>query len=317
MTTQEFIQYLQDIRYDSRLDDSEQTQIINELETHMEDKFQELIESGLTKEEAVRTCLGQMGSQKQVSRQIYEAYSQGSWKHVLLASMPHLIFGGIFALNWWQHIGWLSLILLLIIATTAYGWWHGKPTWVFSWLGYSLLPVIAVGLLLVYLPKGWSLLAIPIYIPMALWWLFHIIIQTSKRDWIFGSLMLLPIPIIVGWFLAISPEGKLMEINMQRLCNFAPWIGLSFLSLALTIAAFIRLRRRWIRIGLLATSGLMTITLIVYYTTGKLSMFTFLGLILVMWGVLLLPPLLEHRIRTGNMRFWVRQQDNGAEIKSS
>ena len=306
MTTQEFIQYLQDIRYDSRLDDAEQTQIINELETHMEDKFQELIESGLTKEEAVRTCLGQMGSQKQVSRQIYEAYSQGSWKHVLMASLPHLLFSGIFVLNWWQHIGWLSLILLLIIAITAYGWWNGKPTWVFSWLGYSLLPVIAVGLLLVYLPKGWSLLAIPIYIPMALWWLFHIIIQTSKRDWIFGSLMLLPIPIIVGWFLAISPEGKLMEISMQRLYNFAPWIGLSFLALALTIAIFIRLRQRWIRIGLLATSGLLTITLIVHYTIGKLNIFTFLGLILVMWGVLLLPPLLEQGIRTGNMKFWRR-----------
>jgi hypothetical protein len=258
-----------------------------------------------------------MGNKKQVSQQIYEAYSQGSWKHVLLASMPHMLFGGIFALNWWQHIGWLSLILVLVIATTIYGWLHGKPTWVFSWLGYSLLPVITVGLLLVYLPKGWSLLAIPIYIPMALWWLFHIIIQTSKRDWIFGSLMLLPIPVIVGWFLAISPEGKLMEISLQRLYNFAPWIGLSFLALALTIAVFIRLRRRWIRIGLLATSGMMTIALIVYYTTGKLNILTFLGLIMVMWGVLLLPPLLEHRIRTGNIRFWVRQQDNGGEIKPS
>ena len=317
MITQEFIQYLEDIRCDSRLEDAEKTQIISELENHIEDKLQELVESGLTEAEAVRTCLGQMGNKEQISRQIYEAYSQGSWKHVLLASMPHMIFGGIFALNWWQYIGWLSLILVLVIATTVYGWWHGKPTWVFSWLGYSLLPVIAVGLLLVYLPKGWSLLAIPIYIPMALWWLFHIIIQTSKRDWIFGSLMLLPIPVIVGWFLAISPEGKLMEINLQRLYDFTPWIGLSFLALALTIAVFIRLRRRWIRIGLLASSGMMTITLIVHYTTGKLNMLTFLGLIMVMWGVLLLPPLLEHRIRTGNIRFWVRQQDNRGETKPS
>jgi len=306
MMTQELSQFLEDIRCNSRLEDAEETQIIDELETHIEDKLHDLIESGLTEEEAVRTCLGQMGTNKQVSQQIYEAYSQGSWKHVLLASTPHLLFGGVFALNWWQHIGWLSLILVLISATTVYGWWHGKPTWVFSWLGYSLLPVLAVGLLLVYLPKGLSLLAIPIYIAVALWWLFHIIIQTSKRDWIFGSLMLLPIPVIVGWFLAISPDGKLMEISLQRVYDFAPWIGLSFLALALTIAVFIRLRRRWIRISLLATSGLLTITLIVHYTTGKLNMFTFLGLIMVMWGVLLLPLLLEHRIKSGNMKFWVR-----------
>ena len=38
---------------------------------------------------------------------------------------------------------------------------------------------------------------------------------------------------------------------------------------------------------------------------------------MVMWGVLVLPPLLEHRIRTGNIRFWVRQQDNGGATKPS
>lgn len=307
---QELTQYLKDIGYRSKLDEAEKTQIITELETHIEDEIQELIESGLTEKEAVRTCLGQMGTEKQVSQQIYEAYSQGSWKHVLLASMPHILFGGLFALNWWQHIGWLSIVLIMIIATTVYGWWHGKPTWVFSWLGYSLLPVLAVGLLLLYLPKGWSLLAIPVYFPMALWWLFHIIVQSSKIDWVFGSLMLLPIPVIVGWFLAISPEGRFMDSSLQRLYDFAPWIGLSFMALALTIAVFIRLRQRWLRIGLLAMSGLMTITLIVYYTAGKFNTFTFLGLILVMWGVLVLPPLLEHRIRSGSIKFWVRQRDS-------
>jgi hypothetical protein len=309
MITQELTQYLEDIEDDSRLNDADKSLIISELKTHIEDKLQELIEAGLTEEEAARICLDQMGTKKQISRQIYEAYSQGSWKHVLLASLPHVLFGGIFALNWWQHIGWLSLILVLIIATTIFGWWHGKPTWVFSWLGYSLLPVLAVGLLLVYLPKGWSFLAIPVYIPMALWWLFHLIIQISKKDWIFGSLMLLPIPVIVGWFLAVSPEGKLMEISQQRVYYFAPWIGLSFIALALTIATFIRLRQRWLRISLLAISGMMMITLIIHYTTGRLNTLTFSGLILVMWGVLLLPPLLELRIRSGSIKFWIRQRD--------
>lgn len=305
MITQELTQYLEEIKCNSRLDDVEQTQIISELETHIEEKVQDLIESGLSEEEAVRTCLGQMGTRKQVSRQIYEAYSQGSWKQVLLASMPHILFAGIFSLNWWQHIGWLSLVLVLITATTVYGWWHGKPTWVFSWLGYSLLPVLAVGLLLIYLPKGWSLLTIPVYLPLALWWLFHIISQTSKKDWIFSSLMLLPIPIIIGWFLAISPEGKLTEISQERLYYFAPWIAVSFIALALTIAMFIRLRQRWLRKGLLAISGLMTLALIVRYTTGNLTMFTFLGLMLVMWGVLLLPSLMEQWLRSVTLKSWL------------
>lgn len=315
--TPELTQYLENIKSYSKLDHDDEVEIISELETHIEDKIQELTEAGLSEEEAIQTCLGQMGKNKLVAQRIYEVYSQGSWKHVLMASMPHLLFGLLFVLNWWQYVGWLSLVLVLIICTTIYGWWHGKPTWVFSWLGYSLLPVLAVGLLLLYLPKGWSLLAIPIYFPMALWWLFHIIIQTSRRDWIFSSLMLLPIPIIVGWFLAIAPAGKLMEFSLQRVYYFAPWIGLSFMVLALTIAAFIRLRQRWLRISLLGTSGVLTLTLVVYYTTGGLNTLTFSGLVLVMWGVLLLPLILEHRIRTGKFRFRIRQHENSDELKQS
>jgi len=300
----ELSQYLDNIRYNSKLNRSDEREIISELEAHIEDRIQELEEDGLSKEEAISACLEQMGSTKLVAQQMYEAYSQGSWKQVSIASMPHLLFGLLFALNWWQHIGWLSVVLLLILGTAVYGWWHGKPTWVFSWLGYSLLPVLAVGLLLIYLPRGWSLLAIPLYIPLALWWLFHIIIQTTRRDWLFSSLMLLPIPIIIGWFLAVSPEGKLTEYSLQRVYYFAPWIGLSFMALALTIAAFIRLRQRWLRICLLSISGLLTLTLVVYYTSGQLNTLTFSGLILVMWGVFLIPPLLERWLRNGRLKFW-------------
>ena len=266
---------------------------MSELRAHIEDRVEELTETGLTEEEALETCLGQMGNTKLIARQIYEAYSQGSWKQVLLASMPHLLFGLLFVLNWWHYPGWLSIVLAFILVTTVYGWGRGKPTWLFPWLGYTLLPVLAAGILLLYIPTGWSWLALAVYFPLALWWLFHIIVQTTRRDWLLATLMLLPLPIITGWFLAISPSGKISEYSLQRLYLFAPWIGLSFLILAVTIAAFIRLRQRWLRVGLLATSGLLTLTLVVYYSFGRLNTPTFLGLMLVMWGVLLAPPLLE------------------------
>jgi hypothetical protein len=303
MTT-ELSQYLENIRYNSKLDQAEGAEVISEIETHIEDRVRELTESGLSEEEAIETCLGQMGSTKLVARQIYEAYSQGSWKQVLLATIPHLLFCGLFILNWWQHVFWLSVVLLLIVGTTMYGWWHGRPTWVFSWLGYSLLPVLTVGLLLVYLPRGWSLLALPVYFPLALWWLFHIIIQTVRRDWLLSSFMLLPIPIVIGWFLAVSQGARLTEYSMQLVYYFAPWIGLSFLALALTIGAFLRLRQRWLRLSLLIISGLLTLTLVAYYSSGRLDTLTFVGLILVMWGVFGVPPLLERWFRNGRLRFW-------------
>lgn len=311
--TPELSHYLENIRFISKLDRSDEREVISELEAHIEDKLQELMESGLSEEAAIEACLGQMGSTKLVARQIYEAHSQGSWQQVLLASMPHLLFALLFALNWWQHIGWLSVVLSLVLVTAVYGWWRGQPTWVFSWLGYSLLPVLAVGLLLVYLPRGWSLLAVLLYFPLALWWLGYIIIQTARRDWLFSSLMLLPLPIIIGWFLAVSPEASLSGYSLQRVYYFAPWIGLSFLALALTIAAFIRLRQRWLRISLLGISGLLTLTLIAYYTTGRLTMPTFLGLILVMWGVFLVPPLLDYWFRNR----WLKYRNRRSRVAAT
>ncbi len=300
----ELSQYLEKIRHKAKLESDDESVIISELEAHIEDKLQDLTEAGLSKKEAMRTCLGEMGSTRLVARRIYEAYSQGTWKQVLLASMPHVLFGLLFVLNWWHYPGWLFIVLMAIFATTIYGWWRGKPTWVFSWLGYSLVPVLCVGVLLLYLPRGWSLLALPVYFPLALWWLYRIIAHTSRQDWIFSSFMLLPLPIILGWFLAISPNGRLTEYSLQRIDYFAPWIGISFMALALTIAAFIRLRQRWLRIGLLAISGCLTLTLVVHYTTGRLTTFTFLGLILVMWGVLLAPLLLERYFRGGRFFLW-------------
>ena len=300
--------YLEIIRDNLRLDASNKREINDELETHIEDRLRELTESGLSEEEAIEKCLGLLGSAKSVARQIYEAHSQGTWKQALLASTPHLLFSILFALNWWQHIGWLSGILGLLLVTIVYGWWRGKPTWVFSWLGYSLLPVLVMGILLVYLPRGWSLFALPIYATLALWWLGYILFQTIKRDWLFSSLMLLPIPIIVGWFLAVAPDGRINEYSTQRIFDFAPWIALSFIILASTIVAFIRLRQRWLKIALLTISGLMTLTMIAYYTNGKLSLPAFLVLILAMWGVFLIPPALER---------WVKSNEQGIRRRAA
>ena len=297
------IHYLENIRDKLRLDSSEEIEVINELETHIEDRLQELKEAGLSEEEAAETCLGLLGSAKLIAQQIYEAHSQGTWRQALLASMPHLLFGILFALNWWQHIGWLSVVLMLVLGTAIYGWWHGKPTWVFPWLGYSLLPVVVAGILLLYLPKGWSLLAILLYIPLALWWLYCIMVQTIRRDWLFSSVMLLPIPIIAGWVLAVEPQGRFTEYSMQRVYDFAPWIGLSFLALALTIAAFVRLRQRWLRVAILIISGLLTLTMVAYYADGRLGLPAFLILILAMWGLFLIPALLERWLRSGGQRF--------------
>jgi len=294
-------QYLESIRNKARLDYSDEPGIMSELEAHIEDKLRELTEAGLSEEEAARTCVWEMGSTKFIARQIYEAYSQGSWWQVLMAAMPHFLVGLFFMLNWWLYPQWLLIILILTLVTALYGWGHGKPAWVFPWVGYCLIPVIAVGLILLYLPARWSLLGLVVYFPLALWCIFHVIIQTTKKDWLLSTLMLLPLPIIVGWLLAISPSGKFTEDSLEQMSIYAPWIGLSFMMLALTIATYIRLRLRWLRVSLLAVSGRLTLAIAIYLATGRLNISVLLGPALATWGVLLVPLLLERQLKNGSI----------------
>jgi len=288
--------YLDTVKANLRIGLSDEREVIDELETHIEDTLQDLREAGLSEEEAANRCVVLLGSAKLLARQIYEAHSQYTWRQTLLASMPHLLFGLLFALNLWQSIGWLLVALVLIISTVAYSRCRSKPTWLFSWLGYSLLPVVIAGLFLLFLPKGWSWLAILIYIPLALLLVYSIYVQTIKRDWLYSSLMLLPVPTIIGWLLAMEPTGKFPEYNVERINDFATWIGLSFLALALAVAMFMRLRRRWLKVAVLFTSGLLTLAMVAYYADGKLGLVTFLVLISLMLGLFVTPALLERKV---------------------
>lgn len=294
--------YLNTIKHNLRLDYVAEREVIRELRTHIEDKLAELRDKGLSEEEAVKTCLRLMGSAKLVAYQLYEAHSQGSWKQTLLAATPHLLFALLFALSWWPGIGWLLVVLTLIFGAAIYVWWQERPTWFFSWLGYSLLPVILAGLLLFYLPRGWSWIAILFYVPLAAVLIYHITVQTIRRDWLYSSLMLLPVPIVIAWFVIVGSEGKLNYLSLEYLKYFGPWIGVSFLILALSVALFIRLRQRWLKIAMLLVSTLLTLTLVNYYAEGRLGLPAFLVLVFVVLGLFVTPAFLEHKIKRTQIR---------------
>jgi hypothetical protein len=289
--------YLNDVRDNLRLDAASEQEIISELETHAEERILEMREAGLSDEEAASKCLGLLGSAKLVARQIYEAHSQGTWRQALLAALPHLFFAALFALRWW-NIGWLPVVLGVAAATAIYGWFHGKPNWLSPWLGYSMLPVVITGLLLLYLPTGWAWVTILLYVPLVLWLLCYITIKVINSDWLYSALMLLPVPSLVGWFLAAELRGKFTAFDLKQLNEFTPWIGLSFLVLALTVAMFLRIRQRHLRLMVLAVSE--ALTLIIVASAGSLNFPVVLALVFLMLASLSGPALLDHWMRQGH-----------------
>ena len=269
--------------------------MLQELSAHFEDRSRELVESGLSEEEADEIAAQFLGSPKFIAQQIYEVYSQGSWRQALFAALPHFLIASLFALSCWQSITWLLAILFVVICVVIYGWCHGKPAWLFPWLGYCLVPVVVVGTLLIYLPSGWAWLAAAAYAPLALFVLVLVTKQTIMRDWLFASLMLLPLPVVLGWILALGVGVRFPWY--EYLYEAAPWIALSFVVLAITVATFIRIKQRWAKAGSLLIPEVSVLAIVALITRNSVGFWLWLFLILVSLFLLLSPALLERKIR--------------------
>jgi hypothetical protein len=208
--------------------------------------------------------------------------------------MPHLFFAGLFALNWLTGIAWVPIMLVFIAAIVLYALLHGKPTWLFPWLGYALLPVVAAGVSLLYLPQGWRLVTLLLYVPLVLWLSCFITIKFIRRDWLFSALMLLPVPTFIGWYLA-GRETAAPDLKLGFLYGFAPWTALTFLLLGISVALIVHMRNRTLRIIAIVVSGVGS-TAMVTIASNRLDFASFLGLAILMLFFVLAPAFVERRL---------------------
>ena len=238
--------YLNRFKASLQIDRTIRDGVAEELYTHLQDKSRELEKTGLSKEEAARIAVQSLGSPELIAQQIYETHAQGSWKEAFFSALPHFLVALLFASYYWQNVAFLSIILTLTVGIAIYGWHQGKPIWLFPWLGYYLMPVVVTGILLLNLPQGWGWIAALIYIPLALFAFIYIVRQTARRDWLYASLMLAPMPVIFGWFFTIGTGSEFLvsDIWIARLQTKVPWIVISFIALAAATIGFIRLKPR-------------------------------------------------------------------------
>ncbi len=273
--------YLNSFKACLKIDSAVKDNVAQELCTHLEDKSQELKESGLSEEEAGKVATQVLGPPELIAQQIYEVHAQGSWQEALFAALPHFLVALLFASYYWQNIICLSITLLAIVGITIYGWHCDKPIWLFPWLGYYLLPVIVTGILLIYLSKGWSWIAVLIYIPLALFAIIHMVKQTARRDWLYASLMLAPMPIMFGWLLSLGTGSEFLTNNIEvaQLQTKVPWIVVSFLALAVATVAFIRFTQRRCKTIALLTPPIIALIGITSASRGDIDSWGWLILI--------------------------------------
>ncbi len=296
--------------------------ILREIEDHLEERAAEFENQGLSPSEALRKASTHMGRLDVVAKDMYSIHSRGTWREILLATLPHLLLAALFALHLWTEL----LVLMVAMAAFTFiayrGWKNSGAKWTYSWLGYSLAaPTISWIMSFIALGyAGWTLLTtgslpfgIPllllliVYVPLSLWILVNVTLKLVKRDWLLASLTALPFPFLTSWILFLNWQGtlwagssKIQETDSDR--------AVVFLALAVTTAVFFKVGRRLVQIGLLTLS---TVLLVVYTVVAIPLSFGLLAITLVILSsvaFLLSPAILEARLAR---RWSARQSFSG------
>jgi len=303
----ELRRYLINISLNSRLDPREDGDVVRELQTHFEDEIEELCEAGFSDREAVDMATRRFGSARDIGRELYEVYSGGTWLQALLAGVPHLLIALTFALHLWRTSYWLIFVSLVIGGVTLYAWRRGRPGWFYSWLGYFSMVSLAVAFLVIFVAErvlpplvlGNNALwvVIVVYVGVALCLMGYIVIRVVRRDWLFASLMLLPFPVLFVWFVALERDMGLMDYPRHGFQGGDLEVAFTFLALGGVSAAFIRLKQRHLKVGILSIGTLFILAMIWRFTENGFHPVICFLLALFLTILVMSPAVLQCRVR--------------------
>jgi hypothetical protein len=261
--------YLSDLGEQLHLATPKEREILHEFRDHVEDSARDLIEEGITADDAFSSAINDLGASRSVARQLYEVHTQGSWYHTALAVLPHILLSMMFAFGLWTAPGWLAILLLVAVVISVFGWRMGRPSWTYPWLGYCLVaPIVSWGLAMSAVGYGaWGVLtrgslplSVPIYVVSFAYiagslWIVIRIVTKAHRDWVMASLTILPVPFLTYWFLFFYNQPGMHSSSILHPRGVDSSAAVVFLILAGATALFFRIGRRVVRIALLAITA--------------------------------------------------------------
>ena len=238
--------------------------VLRELSDHIEDHSSTLRERGLDPMQARAQAIRAFGDTRTVAAQLERIRNQGSWPDMALSAFPSLFVAFLFATNRWLDIEWVVGTAIVAIAISALGVYRfGRRAWVFSWLGYALFPVLLISMVSLgtTVLAAWSVLGGGYEARDPLSWVLGIglgiaglvvigalMAWLSRKDWIHGILVVLPMALLSVAILAFD-RGVYTTIEQVQAQN-----AVLFGAFAIVVAAAVRMTDRLFKVGLLAAS---------------------------------------------------------------
>ena len=300
-------QYLDEVRRHLNLAPERSNHIVRELKSHLLERAEEGAEAGLPREESISRAIYSFGRPRALARLLYESHRKTSLAEMGVAALPYLLISILFAMGGWSSWFWSPLLLLPIVLVTLYGWWQGKPNWLYPWAGWSLVP-LALGAYLaapifhqMYLavaatgpaPDPLALSGLLLYLAFSSWILASTTFKVAKRNWTLASLMLLPIPVMITWLVLQERAGGLFGGRTDSLHHLDGTMSLVNVTLAFATVGFLYLRESKLKIfGLMAVT-FFAVTAILRAAQTDIELTSMAVLAAVVSVLLLIPALIE------------------------
>ena len=304
--------YLDDVRAHLHLDPRAERRVIRELFAHFNEKVSDLVGQGVPETEAGKLALASFGDARSIARLMYQASSRGSWTEALISCQPHLIVAALFATHGWRSPLLLGIAFAAIMVIALLGWRRGTPNWLYSWIGYAILPLLMLSYFSVdpvartvaFVLRGtgtpaplWLLPMLAALFAFTIWLVAGAAVSVARRDWILVSLMLLPLPVLGIWVITISQSTGFLLNALQGLeGRFSRWDAVManfFVALGVTTALFIRLRQRALKMGAIIAVGLVGGAVAAQSIWGVLGLFQLIAVSICLLLFLTIPFLLH------------------------
>jgi hypothetical protein len=308
--------YLDEVRAHLHLDPRTSQRVISELYSHLEEKVSDLAEQGVPEPDAARIALTSFGEARSIARLLDEAHGSGSWTEALIGCQPHLIVAALFATHVWRHPLLLATSFAAIAVIAFLGWRSGGASWMYSWIGYAVLPLLVLSYLsmdpvartLSFVLTGhgapaplWHLGLLAALYAFTLWLLVSTATAVARRDWILLSLMLLPLPVMGLWIITVTQSAGVLVNALRSLeARFSRWdeaMGYFFAVLGVTTALFVRVRQRALKVGAVIAVGIVGSAIAVHSLWGDVGLLPLLAICFCLLLFLTVPLFLQAMLR--------------------
>ena len=307
--------YLEEVKILLHLDPRTSRRVINELHSHFEEKIGDLEQQGMPAPDAARAALRSFGDARNIARLLDEAHGGGSWTEALIGCQPHLIVAALFATHVWRQPLLLGVAFAAIAVIALMGWRSGGTSWMYSWIGYAVLPLLVLSYLSMdpvartvsFLVSGqgapapaWHIGLLVALYGFTFWLIASTAVAVARRDWILLSLMLLPLPVMGLWIITVTQSAGVLVDALRGLeSRFSRWdgaMGYFFAVLGITTALFVRVRQRAVKVGSVIAVGIVGSVLAARSLWGDLGLLPLLGICFCLLLFLTVPLLLRNML---------------------